>query len=389
MFGSTSAVWAILIALFGANLVESLSFLNILVGPIVASVIFAAAPTFLNAAVVPMAISTLNDEAGMASGKCFSISTVGSIVGVVATGYILLPFLGISGTLLSGAALFFIALILYKPKAIGLAGLAVVLVLAFFTGNADLPKDTLVDYSNGYHRLQITETQESGKTKRTIYLDSTIEGIATVGEVSSYLPGVTNLTQSLEKLDSALIIGGGAFSTPRYIKEKFPNARVDVIELDPDVEKYAREYLELGDSINVFIGDGRNVLSSLDQKYDLIFNDAFRGYKNIPAHLTTVEFNQLVQSKLNDGGHYAINVRGYPQDSYLAASLLKTLSAGFPHLRETGQSISNTITLASTKPTSLGKPLNVDFSEGFLLTDNRAPTEMLIVLDLIRKKIGV
>ncbi len=388
IFGLSSAIWTILIALAGSRIVEALSGLNLIIGPLVTSVLFALIPTFLNAAVVPMAVSTYSESSGAASGKCFSVSTIGSITGVILTGYVLLPLLGISGTLLTGSALFFIALILYRPKMLGLGGLVTTLLIGWLTGGKLQNENHLVDYSNGYHRIKITETEARGQVSRYIYLDSTLEGISTVGSVTSYLPGVTKLAKDVEELDSVLVIGGGAFSTPRYFKKIFPNAEVDVIELDPDVVKYGYEYMELDDSVNVYTGDGRNVLRSLDKKYDLIFNDAFRGYKNIPSHMTTVEFNKLVKSKLSDRGMYAINVRGYPSESYLAASLLKTLKHDFQYLVETGQNASNTITVAANQAPMFGTSLAGDFDEGMLLTDNRAPTEMLVMADVIRKKVG-
>lgn len=387
-FGFVSAVWTILIALVGAPIVEALSGLNLIVGPLVTSVVFALVPTFLNAAIVPMAISTFDEPSGSASGKCFSISTIGSISGVILTGYVFLPLLGISGTLLTGSALFFIALILFQPKSLGVAGVVATLLIGWWTTTQATHSDLLVDHSNGYHRIKIEEVEYESQASRYIYLDSTLEGIATVGNVTSYLPGVTKLADQISDINSALVIGGGAFATPRYFKQVFPNASVDVIELDPDVVKYGYQYMGLDDNVNVYSGDGRNILRSLDKKYDLIFNDAFRGYKNIPSHLTTVEFNELVRSKLTENGVYAINVRGYPSESYLAASLLKTLKREFQYLAETGQNSSNTITVASDYKLPFGDALVSDFEEGMLLTDNRAPTEMLIMADVIRKKVG-
>ncbi|MFC1776407.1 fused MFS/spermidine synthase [Pseudomonadota bacterium] len=129
LFGCISSGWTVLIVLFGSSVVNilSLPFLGILFGPLVASLLFAAIPTFLNAAVVPMVISTFRQEAGMASGKGFSISTIGSIVGVIATGYILLPLFGIEGALLVGSGSYFFALVLYGARILGFVGLGIIL----------------------------------------------------------------------------------------------------------------------------------------------------------------------------------------------------------------------------------------------------------------------
>jgi len=104
--------------------------------------------------------------------------------------------------------------------------------------------------------------------------------------------------------------------------------------------------------------------------------------------MTTVQFNKLVKTKLTKNGVYAINVRGYPTESYLAASLLKTLKREFQYLTETGQNASNTITLATDHELPFGNALTESYEEGILLTDNRAPTEMIIMADVIRKKVG-
>ena len=51
LFGYISSGWTILIALSGISVVNSLSFLGVLIGPLVTSLLFAALPTFLNTAV--------------------------------------------------------------------------------------------------------------------------------------------------------------------------------------------------------------------------------------------------------------------------------------------------------------------------------------------------
>lgn len=222
---------------------------------------------------------------------------------------------------------------------------------------------------------------------RILYLDNTIEGIIHKGIVTSYLPGITKLIDTLPEIRSALVIGGGAFAVPRYIKEKFPQAQVDVAELDGAVEKVGRKYLELTDNINILIGDGRNTLASIDMKYDLIFNDAFKGYRNMPFHLTTKEFNDMVKTKLAHNGIYAVNVRSYPTGSYLGASLFKTLGDSFEYLSLMEPNTSNSITLASSQRINFGEQFTPT-GKGIMLTDNRAPIEFLVIADLVHEKIS-
>ena len=145
-------------------------------GPLAASLLLGAAPAFLDAAVVPLVIQQRPEESGEASGICFAWSTVGSIIGVLATGYLLLPQLGISGTLVSGALLVIASVAVLGrllPAALGLAlALAAVQIAGTRTG------DLLVDMSNGYHRIRVLEPSAN---IRQLYLDSTLEGVIRVG----------------------------------------------------------------------------------------------------------------------------------------------------------------------------------------------------------------
>ena len=187
---------------------------------------------------------------------------------------------------------------------------------------------------------------------------------------------------------SSLFLGGGAFTLPRMAKEMYPDSRVGVVEIDPDVVHVGEEYLELGDDIVTLIGDGRRVLKALEGRYDLIVNDAFQGLRRIPFHMTTREFNAEVANKLAPAGVYVINVRGDPQHSTLAASIVRTLALHFKELRALKAGPSNAWVIASQIPVRLGERIDPPASVGDVLTDNHAPIEYLVVRDLVMQKLG-
>ena len=399
LFGCISSGWTILIALFGSSVMNSLSFLGLLIGPLVASLLFAALPTFLNAAVVPMVISTYQQGAGMASGKGFSISTIGSIVGVISTGYILLPLFGIEGALLVGSGLYFCSLFLYGERRLGLVGLGIVLALGWFVSTKPLPENVLVDHSNGYHRIRIVERENhEGAAERVLYLDQWVHSVTEVGKVTPMIDALELITNSIKPPKTILVIGGGGFVMPRFLKQQFPDVEIDVVEIDPDIERFARKYLELGNEVAVHIKDGRQYIMSTTKTYDLIFNDAYRAF-DMPPHITTLEFNQLVKNKLNENGIYLINIAdelhepNYPRTQ---ASLLKTTQRIFPHLRAvnsdkylgTDKYWGNTLVLATNTPLNLGRKIDYHESDGVLLTDNRAPTEFILFFDKLENKLS-
>ena len=82
-----------------------------------------------------------------------------------------------------------------------------------------------------------------------------------------------------------------------------PQVRLQTVEVDPHVEKLAKQYfrfaLPAGQTLS--IDDGRQFLKKSRERYDQIWLDAFNS-DYIPAHMTTKEFLQLVQSRLNEGG---------------------------------------------------------------------------------------
>jgi len=81
-------------------------------------------------------------------------------------------------------------------------------------------------------------------------------------------------------------------------------------EIDPHVEKVAREYFtyleKCGDN-EVVIGDARLAFEKDKNIYDIIFLDVFSS-DSIPAHLLTVEAFDIYKSKLTDNGSIVINI---------------------------------------------------------------------------------
>src|SRR5712692_6985773 len=75
-----------------------------------------------------------------------------------------------------------------------------------------------------------------------------------------------------------LVVGLGGGTLPTFLRKYYPNAAIDVAEIDPDV-----------------VGVGRAFIENVRQPfYDVIFLDAY-GAHNMPTHLTTQEFLQAVR----------------------------------------------------------------------------------------------
>ena len=108
----------------------------------------------------------------------------------------------------------------------------------------------------------------------------------------------------------SLLLGGAAYSFPKDYLKKYPDALLDVVEIDPKLTELAKKYFKLEENprMRIFHEDGRVFLNSTEEKYDVIFGDAFQSLYSIPYQLTTKEAVQKKYDILNDGGVVILNI---------------------------------------------------------------------------------
>ncbi len=112
---------------------------------------------------------------------------------------------------------------------------------------------------------------------------------------------------------TALHLGAGALTLPRYIEATRPGSRQQVLELEPALVDLVRAELPLprGASIRVRYGDARETLAKLPAglrgTVDLLIVDVFGGAR-IPAHVTSVEFYAECAAFLAADGVMLVNV---------------------------------------------------------------------------------
>lgn len=112
---------------------------------------------------------------------------------------------------------------------------------------------------------------------------------------------------------TAVHLGAGALTLPRYVEATRPGSRQQVIELEPALIELVRAELPLpkGASIRVRIGDAREGLGRLPAALvgavDLLVSDVYAGSQT-PAHLTTVELYRAVETLLAPEGVLLVNV---------------------------------------------------------------------------------
>ena len=112
---------------------------------------------------------------------------------------------------------------------------------------------------------------------------------------------------------TALHLGAGALTLPRYVEATRPGSTQHVIELERELVELVRRELPLPPRarIRVRYGDARETLDRLPTglrgSVDVVVVDVFAGART-PAHVTTVEFYRLLRPLLSERGVVAVNV---------------------------------------------------------------------------------
>ena len=112
---------------------------------------------------------------------------------------------------------------------------------------------------------------------------------------------------------TAIHLGGGALTLPRYIEQTRPGSRQQVIELEQPLIDLVRAELPLARSaqVRVRIGDARAVAAKLPAGLqgaaDLVVSDVFAGAQT-PAHLTTIEYFRVLAGLLAPDGVLLVNI---------------------------------------------------------------------------------
>ena len=129
---------------------------------------------------------------------------------------------------------------------------------------------------------------------------------------------------------TAVHLGGGGCTLPRYVAATRPGSRQLVVEADEAlVELVRRSFGTAGFRLRV--GDARTTLPALRQgESDLVVADVFESSVQ-PVHVTTLEWLGEVRRLLRPGGAYVVNVADGKPLAF-ARGQVATLQAAFPHV---------------------------------------------------------
>lgn len=296
--------------------------------------------------VVRLAIKDMQ-TAGNVVGRIYAVSTLGSIIGTFAAGFYLISWMGTRQIILAmGGILVLTALTwgaLFRSRK-ALAGVLLLPVLLVW-GSYDrlfsptLTADTLYYKESDYYTIKVrTVPSSDGKaTLRALVLDNLIHSYVHPGDplhieyrYEKIYADVLEWKFRKDDAFTSLTIGAGGYTFPRYMEVAYPGARIDVVEIDPEVTRVSYDYLGLpGDTkIRTFNEDGRWYVMNCRERYDLLFIDAYNDL-SLPYHLTTVEFAGMLKDLMNPGGIMLTNIIDNFQNGAFLPSYVRTLREVF------------------------------------------------------------
>ncbi|MBL8382566.1 MAG: fused MFS/spermidine synthase [Burkholderiales bacterium] len=153
-----------------------------------------------------------------------------------------------------------------------------------------------------------------------------------------------------------LVVGLGGGSLPMFLRQHYPEATIDAVDVDPAVVAVAREHFGLREDarLRTHVADGRAFVDAAPAgQYDLVILDAY-GSERVPEHLTTVEFLGAVRRALDPDGVLVSNLwNGWYNRRYEA--MLRTHEAAFAevHVLDSRQEV-NHVVIALARARGLG-----------------------------------
>lgn len=300
--------------------------------------------------VIRLTVSRIQD-AGRIAGRLYAWSTLGCTAGILATGWLLIEWLGAQRLpLVCGFVLFPLVVIAggeallgwIARHRLGTAGFVVSAVALVLLTRSPY------DLETKYFSIAVLEGERDGRPVKRLVLDRLVHSEVDLsdplwlGYPHEAIQGGFTRQIAAERDRSAppprvLVIGGGGYTFPKWIEAQptLDRVRVEVVEIDPGVTEIAHRKLGLARETRIVSHhlDGRQFVKQAEAgAYPLIIQDAVNDF-SVPYHLLTREYNELIARALEADGVYLLTVIDSLSDGPLLRAALRTLKATFADVR--------------------------------------------------------
>ena len=356
-------------------------------------------PTFFMGMSLPVAseiVSASNKKVGASVGNVFSLNTLGTVLGVIITGLIFIPFAGIKTTFEIGIGINLFAMILlvgFNKKinlikrisivvffAIVFSGYlisapawnkAIILSGAFRSFGFSPPKsfkefsknldgEKVIFYEEGINAtVAVTQSEKRAEQKRLIingkpdassFYDMPTQVL--IGQIPMMLhPNPKNI----------FLVGLGSGATAGSVLVH-PDAKITCAEIAKEVINSAEHFKnENRDCVNnprmkIYNEDALTLLKLSNEKYDVIISEPSNPWIAGIGNLFSKEYFKICSDKLSDNGLMVQWFHVYEADDSVVKLVLNTFSSVFPYA-QLWNSVANDIILVGSK-TKIDLPHN-------------------------------
>jgi spermidine synthase len=333
-------------------------------------------------------------KTGKSVGLVFSVNTIGTVLGAALTGLVLLPTLGLSRVFGLGIAInVAIGIVILirgseQSRRFAMIGLPLLIIgIVSFTGGR---------FGNAWQRVltqglwRRATPPESMAEVRRLANDSEIlyhqDGAGATVTVNSYYPGEDNLlslrvngkvdastagdmlTQLLSGhipmllrpgAENVLVVGLGSGITCGAVLRHETVARLDTVEISPEVVEGARLFKKANDDVlnnermHLAVEDAKSFLKLTEHDYDVIISEPSNPWLAGVSGVFSAEYYDNCRSKLRPGGVMAQWVQLYETNNEALQTVLATFASVFPHLSIWMGMESDLILIGSMEPMSL------------------------------------
>ncbi len=314
----------------------------------IVAIVVMLVPGMVLGAILPYLLRLLQDRrasAGELIGRLIAVNTVGAIIGALVAGFVLLPLMGATRTLLLLGSVYLatagLVLIAHR-RTPALAAALTLFVLALVVPMAPLQSfkvvslnpaadERLLDFEEGSH-ASVAVIEREGHRLIRVNNHYTLGGTGAL-ESERNQALVPMLIHPDPKKVFFLGMGTGITAGASLL---FPVERVMVCELLPEVVRLARKHFTpwteglFEDSrVTIQAEDGRNCLRRSQQRYDLIISDLFTPWKAGTGNLYTLQHYENASQRLKPGGMFVQWVPSYQVSESELGIIARTMDEAF------------------------------------------------------------
>jgi len=346
--------------------------------------------TLVIGATFPCAVAVVSQDRGRIGqdvGRVYAANTLGAIAGAAAGGFLVVPALGVHGSLAAASAgNLALAAVLFAATA-GWRSLrwapTAATALAVF-GAWHLPawdhgvmSSGPAIYARAYRRTPDEFARRLRRQSVVFYRDGTSGSVSVHREGDTVFLRVNGKTDASSGPDmptqllsghvplflhpeprSVLIIGMGSGVSAGAVA-RHPIRRLDMVEIEPAVVEASRFFASVNHDVlkdprvRLVIADGRNFLLTSPDRYDVIISEPSNPWIGGLAALFSREFFELARSRLAAGGLMLQWLQAYSLSLDDLRMVVRTFRAAFPAVSIWSPAKGDLLLVGSAEPVAI------------------------------------